>query len=278
MKIKNFFKNIFKEIIFNFGLFLIKKRDIIFDKNFNYSKLNLLESNILLNYKLKDLITTAGKRLGSNEDPYYYALKESLPLDEKKIFIKSFLKNIKSKVISPRTAAEAIGLFDSKTLSNYPEWALVLPWDDLLIEENYQTYLLKFIAKRKKLKKIYEITDKKNKDTIIYHDLAWKSHGEQFFNLFKSMSKEGFKDYNSVPVNLFKYNDIHRLSLSDDGNHRVRVAYVLGFETIPLRISRIIDICNVNNWPNVKNGLYNMDEAKKIFIDYFNYSGKGTYL
>ena len=83
-------KNIFKGIISNFGLFLIKKREINFDKNFNYSKLNLLESNILLNYKLKDLITTAGKRLGSNEDPYYYALKESLPLGEKKYLLSHF--------------------------------------------------------------------------------------------------------------------------------------------------------------------------------------------
>ena len=124
-------------------------------------KLNLLNSNIILGYKIRDLITTAGKKLGSDEDPYYYALKQSLPLKEKKLFIQLFSKNIKSKITTPRTAAEAIGLIDSKILCNYPEWALVLPWEDLSLQENYETYLLKFISKREKLKKIYDKTLKK---------------------------------------------------------------------------------------------------------------------
>ena len=116
----------------------------------------------------------------------------------------------------------------------------------------------------------------KNRDLIIYHDIAWESHGEQFYELLKSISSRGFKNYNSVPVNLFKYNDLYRLSLSDDGNHRIRVAHVLGFETVPLKISRIIDLSNINNWPNVKNDLYKAEEAKNIFTNYFNYKGKGA--
>ena len=167
-------------------------------------------------------------------------LKQSLPLKEKKLFIQLFSKNIKSKITTPRTAAEAIGLIDSKILCNYPEWALVLPWEDLSLQENYETYLLKFISKREKLKKIYDKTLKKNRDLIIYHDIAWESHGEQFYELLKSISNRSFKNYNSVPVNLFKYNDLYRLSLIDDGNHRIRVAHVLGFETVPLKIQELL--------------------------------------
>ena len=275
---KKIFINLTKKIIDSFGLAIAKKKLIEFDQNFNYSKLNLLETNIIINYKLQNLITTAGKKLGSIEDPYYFALKESLPLIEKKIFIQSFIKKIKIIVKTPRTASEAINLVQSKTLSLYPEWALVLPWQDKSIEETYRTYLVKFISKRKKLKKLYENCNIENRDKVIYNDLAWESHAEQFFNLFKSISDNGFKDSNLVPVDLFKYNDLYRFSLTDDGNHRIRVAYEIGFQSVPLKISKIIDFQNINDWVNVKNGLYSPDDAKKIFINYFNYMGEGAYV
>ena len=69
-----------------FNLRLVKKKFINFEDNFNLSKLNLLYCNIIINYKLSDLITTSGKRLGSEDDPYYYALKHSLPIIDKNPF------------------------------------------------------------------------------------------------------------------------------------------------------------------------------------------------
>ena len=277
MKIKKFFINIIKEKIDKHGFSIVKNNIINFDQNFDISKLNLSEVNIIKNYNLQNIITTAGKKLGSVEDPYYYALRESLPLIEKKIFVKSFINKIKLIIKSPRTAGEAIGLVNSKVLSKYPEWALVKPWEDKLIDENYQTYLLKFISKRKKLKFYYETCETEKKE-VIYSDLAWESHAEQFFDLYVSISKNGFQNSNPVPVHLFKYDNLFKLSLSDDGNHRIRIAYIQGLKSVPLRILKIIDLQNMNNWANVKNGLYSPDEAKKIFISYFNYTGEGAYV
>lgn len=277
MSIKKLFIYFFKEKIHSFGLSIVKNNFLDFDQNFDISKLNLSKVNIIKSYNLQNIITTAGKQLGSIEDPYYYALKESLPLIEKKIFINSFVKNIKLIIKSSRTAAEAIGLDDSKILSKYPEWALVKPWEEKLIDKIHETYLLKFISKRKKLKSYYENFKIKKKE-VIYSDLAWESHAEQFFDLYISMSKNGFKNINPIPVHLFKYNNSFKVSLSDDGNHRIRVAYVLGLKSVPLKISKIVDLENINNWVNVKNGLYSLEEAKKIFINYFNYSGKGAYV
>ena len=277
MKIKNFFINTIKEKISKLGFSIVKNNNINFDQNFDISKLNLSEVNIIKNYNLQNIVTTAGKKLGSIEDPYYYALKESLPLIEKKIFIKSFTNKIKLIIKSPRTAGEAIGLAESKILSKYPEWALVKPWDDKLIDENYRTYLSKFISKRKKLKSYYE-TCKTEKKEVIYSDLAWESHAEQFFDLYMSISKNGFQNSNPVPVHLFKHDNLFKLSLSDDGNHRIRIAHIHELKSVPLRILKIIDLQNINNWANVKNGLYSTDEAKKIFINYFNYTGEGAYV
>ena len=275
---KIFIVNFVKNILDKLGLVIVKKKEISFDHNFNYSKLNLARINIIKNYKIENLITAAGKKLGSLTDPYYYALKESLPIVNKKKFIKTFKEKIITIIKSPRTAGEAINLSNSKVLSSYPEWSLVLPWDDKLIEENYSEYLIKFISKRKKLKKLYNIIDTRLRDNIIYDELAWESHAEQFFELIKSISSNGFRQSNPVPVNLFKYNDSYKLSLSDDGNHRIRVASILGIKRVKLKIVKIIDFQDINNWTNVKNKLYSFEEAKKIFINYFNYSGDGKYV
>ena len=278
MTVKKVFKDQIKNIANKLEFDIVKKKKIIFKKDFDLSHLDLSSTNIVTNYKLNELITTAGKQLGSKEDPYYYALISSLPIKNKEVFIKSFINEIKSIVMGPRNAAEAIGIKNSNVLTKYPEWALVLPWDDNSIEKNYSLYLKKFISKRKNLKNLYENSSSKEKDIIIYNDLAWKSHAEQFFNLYKSISNNGFNEINLVPVYLFKYNNLYRFSLSDDGNHRVRVAYVLGIKSIPLKICKIIDFQSINNWSNVKNGLYSNNEASKIFIDYFNYTGKGAYV
>jgi len=52
----------------------------------------------------------------------------------------------------------------------------------------------------------------------------------------------------------------------------------LGAKTIPLKISKMVDFKDVEEWTNVKNKLYSLNDAKKIFKRYFNYSGKGTYV
>ena len=259
------------------GYNVVKKKNITYNKNFNYSKLDLLHSNILLNYKLNNLITTAGKRLGSSEDPYFYALKNSYNLiNDKKKFITMFKKKIKLVIKSPRTAGEAVGLENSKKLNLYPEWALVKPWEDKSIGKINKNYLKNFIKKREKLKKLYYSGC--NKNVIMYNDLAWESHAEQYYNLHQSISKYGFNEDNLISVNLFKYKNSYRCSLGDDGNHRVRIALILGIKTIPLKISKIVDFDDLKNWTNVKTKLYSLNDAEKIFTDYFNYLGKGAYI
>ena len=277
MVVKKIFKNNLKLLVNKLEIDIVRKRKINYKKNFDLSQLDLSSINIIHNIKLRELITTAGKKLGSKEDPYYRALYLSLPIQNKQKFIKSFIREIKLIVNKPRNASDAIGIKNTK-LARYPEWSLVLPWDNISIEDNYSSYLKKFISKRNDIKNMYLKTSKKQRDYLIYHDLSWKSHAEQFFSLYRSISQKGFQETNLVPVNLFKFNNSYRFSLSDDGNHRVRTVFVLGIKSIPLKISKVIDFDSIDNWTNVKNKLYSKKEAKKIFIDYFNYSGKGAYV
>ena len=265
-------------IIDFFNLRVVKKKIINFEDNFNLSKVNLLYCNIVINYKLDDLITTSGIRLGSEDDPYHYALKHSLPIIKKNLFIETFVRQIKLKIRKPRKASEALGFGDSKVLANYPEWSLVMPWDEILIEEKYKTYVEQFIKKRSTLKKLNEKLSEKNGDFIMYNELTWESHAEQFYKLYKSISKNSLNNIKIIPVNLFVYENQYRLSLSDDGNHRARIAYLMNLKSIPLRLSKIINFSDMQNWTNVKNNFYSLQEAKKIFIDYFNYNGEGSYV
>jgi hypothetical protein len=273
---KRLFKEFIKYLANTLDFVIVKKKFIKIDKNFKLSDLDLQSSNIIINYKLNKLITTAGMQLGSKNDPYYFALRSSLPVKNKKLFIKNFIKKIKTRVKNPRNASEAIGIKDSRILSKYPEWALVLPWEDLSIKKRYNSFYKIFLSKRKNLKIFYNSCKLKDKKNLIYHDLVWKSHAEQFFNLYKSISKKGFKEYNLVPVHLFKCNNVYRLSLSDDGNHRIRVAYILGMKVVPLKISKIVDLDDINKWKNVKNGIFSKRQAKQIFKNYFNYLGSGS--
>ena len=268
-----------RKALIKFEFDIVKRRIIDFNKDFNFSNLNFLETNIITNYKLNNLITTAGKRLGSFEDPYFFALKHASYQKDEKKFIEIFVKKIKSIIKAPRTAAEAIGMNKSKKLSLYPEWALVLPWENKLIAEAQKSYLIKLITKRKELKSYYSKNmNLKNINKIIYHDQVWKSHGEQFFKLYKSIAQHGFKQTEYIPVSLFRYKNLYKCSLSEDGNHRARIAYILGMKTIPLKISKIIDLKDIEEWTNVKNKLYHLNDARKIFKSYFNFLGNGTYV
>jgi hypothetical protein len=271
-----FFINILKNILNKFGYILVKKNKLNFDEQFNISNLNLHEINIINNYDLSNLITTEGGKLGSNKDLFYLALKDSLPIKNKAIFIETFSKKIKILIGQPKNVAQAIGLKQSKVLSFYPEWSIVLPWEDKIIDKVHNTYLDKFISKRKKLKKIYKSLSYKDKYNIVYSDEAWKSHAEQFYELYYSMIKKGFEEHNAIPVNLFKSNNMYKISIGGDGNHRIRTAHILNLKSVPLKISKLIDIQDLNNWTNVKNGLYSKTEAEQIFTDYFNYRGNGS--
>ena len=65
----NFLYNVIKSSLSRFNLAIVNKNFIYLDKNLALSQFNLDRQNIIKNIKLNDLITTAGKKLGSFEDP-----------------------------------------------------------------------------------------------------------------------------------------------------------------------------------------------------------------
>jgi hypothetical protein len=51
------------------------------------------------------------------------------------------------------------------------------------------------------------------------------------------------------------------------GHHRAAVAAAFGLESIPIRITNIIDRAHAAVWPNVRSGLFSQDAALRVFDD-----------
>ena len=58
--------------------------------------------------------------------------------------------------------------------------------------------------------------------------------------------------------------------MGDAGNHRSYVFYFLGHKFFHARVNTIVNKKEVNNWHNVKNGTYSVEDAENIFDSYFD--------
>ncbi len=57
--------------------------------------------------------------------------------------------------------------------------------------------------------------------------------------------------------------------MGDGGNHRSYILSCLGHKFFSARVSSIIDKNNIQDWHNVRNGTYSINEAEFIFDSYF---------
>jgi len=270
-----------KNFLIFFSLFRLKREFIKFDDSFCLSKIDNNKYNIIEGYPINDLINLFGQRLESKGDPFLNILYSCNFTEQKKDFANFFKKKIKTIFNENYKVSDILQSCKSKKLSKFPWWTIVLPWDEISIEDNFKQYIKRYINNKKSLKKIYYRNSNLDKTTlgnkIFYNDLSWEFHALKFYKLYKSVFKYGFDKTSAIPVNIFIYKNSCRFGLSDDGNHRIRVAHILKFKTVPLKISKFIYFNDFRNWKNVKNGTYSVAQAKKIFFDYYNYSNKNIF-
>jgi hypothetical protein len=95
----------------------------------------------------------------------------------------------------------------------------------------------------------------------------------QYAKLTEQIKNYGFKygeDYGYVNAEIFIANNMIRWKPGGEGNHRVAVASALGIKSIPVLVTKIIRLDELEYWPNVINGLFNKDQAIKIFYNIFD--------
>ncbi|MFD2046671.1 hypothetical protein ACFSTA_20645 [Ornithinibacillus salinisoli] len=108
-----------------------------------------------------------------------------------------------------------------------------------------------------------------------------KKEFTDLIHIYNKLAKEGYQpdkhpDGYIKGHFLKKYND-YRFILSG-GQHRMAALGVLGNKKIPVKLyhkwQRVIDIENINAWPHVQNGKYDLETSIKVFNSYFTNTGR----
>ncbi|MCT2536293.1 hypothetical protein NC661_13350 [Aquibacillus koreensis] len=112
-------------------------------------------------------------------------------------------------------------------------------------------------------------------------DTFTKNEFDRTIEIYKKIASEGYQPHRFrdgyIRGQFLKKYDDYRFMISG-GQHRMAAISVLGFKTIEVKIQpkweKLIDIEDINLWPNVQNGSFNKEEATNIFDAYFSTIGR----
>ncbi|RPG75819.1 MAG: hypothetical protein CBC45_001615 [Euryarchaeota archaeon TMED85] len=168
------------------------------------------------------------------------------------------------------SAADIVHLNKNEKLKHYPAWAIVMPWEELSIEEMFDSYPQYFFKNRSTNGLIFENESRESIIKTMYSKKFIQNRIDQMAKLYKSIEEHGIiKNFDLPKIKILSKNNHWRWFMGDGGNHRSFVLSCLGHDFFLARVSSIIDIKDVDNWHNVKNGTYSVIEAQNIFESYF---------
>ena len=179
----------------------------------------------------------------------------------------SFFEILKKE--SKLSAAHIVGLKTNKKLKKYPAWSYVLPWEDIDIDLKYKNY--ENVQKTKRLEKAQEYNFKnqtKNKNYIYSIEMA-ESQVNQSIKLLDSILRYGYKPKLILPSFHILIKDEDWRWYMSQGNHRAYILYLLQYKFLNGTIDSVINKNKSHLWPNVKNGLFNIEEAEIVFDSLF---------
>ena len=171
------------------------------------------------------------------------------------------------KEYSHLSSADVVTLPGNNYLSQYPEWALVLPWENQRIEDKFRKYSDYFIDNRTThgLKIDGNIHNSDSSQTF-YSFSGACSQIEQTYKLYQSFSRYGIIQKRNVPIiDILVDRSQWRWMMSCSGNHRCYLMFNMGHSELESRIGKIVKKRDSKHWPNVKNGLYSVEEAEHLF-------------
>ena len=164
------------------------------------------------------------------------------------------------------SAADVVSLKQNKLLAGFPSWALVLPWENNTLEQQYNRYIDIFKEDRRRNGVIFknELNFSNMKD-MYSRDIA-KSQILQTQNLFNGIKERGLIRTNKYPrIIIFIYKNNWRWCMSREGNHRAYICSQLGYKYFKCVIDSVIKRDDASSWFNVRNGTFNVNEAIMLF-------------
>ena len=282
--LKKKIKKIIKKLLSAFNLRIIKlDTDSVI--NLTISDFDILSTQYLVGLK-KNIInididkgrTDRWFDMSINSlDPAIFAIRNALKKNLKgDALYKDILSTLwtHNSLTSIKNAAKYLDIDnnDDENFKSYPWWASVYPWDTRTLE-NQLKYHPDEVKKNRLINGMKILSD--NSDEIMDNHLEKSlfSHAKQYAQLTEEIKKNGFKydeDYNHISAEIFVHNHKFCWKVGRDGNHRVAVLAALGFQTIPVQITKIIRLEELKYWPNVKRSNFNEKQASNIFYNIFD--------
>lgn len=168
-------------------------------------------------------------------------------------------------------AAGIVNLNNNVKLKDYPAWAIVMPWEELNIEDVFKSFPETFYKNRISQGMLFEENSRLSIIDKMYTVEFARNRVEQMNKLYENLKYNGYvQDSNFPKINILIKKNEWRWFMGDGGNHRSYVFYFFGHKFFNARVSNIIYKKEVHNWHNVKNGTYSVEEAENIFDSYFD--------
>lgn len=172
--------------------------------------------------------------------------------------------------VRPASAARWLGFGPGEVpaLDDQPPWARVLPWESADIEGRRQTAEMVAAAEGRQQGWQLSIED------------GWNSYGpvsrrlvametERLLTLMRSIGRAGYRRTDrpggDIDVSVLWGDERSWHFEVTGGAHRAAVVAALGYERIPVRITRLVRRSDAEIWPNVASGLYPTDRALELF-------------
>ncbi len=282
--LKNIIKNNLNYFLSKFSLEIVNiKKNGPFD--FTHKNINPLSAQYLYEHKqvIISIELSKGRTnrwfdlLETSLDPPIFAIRNALNknLEGKKLYsniLTSLEENSSITIFDKAIDILDIDPNNSNDLKNYPWWTQVNPWDMDTFENKLKYYPLS--VKRDRLKNGMKIKSIHPND-IMEEDLKYSlpSHAKQYADLTEKIKYNGFKTgsvYGYINAEIFCVDNKYVWKPGGEGNHRLAVAAALGIKKIPVIVTKIVRLEDIEYWPNVERGLFTKDQATKVFYSVFN--------
>ncbi len=233
--------------------------------------LPFLYKPVALEVPVNKIINPLGYKFGSNDyNPFVQTLRNQA-LKYEVSALKKYYDNFQ-----PSNAAEALGANFHKPfkLNELPAYScrFLTPWSSHTPESAIKQVQIDTLNENRE----YGNLNIGIEGGDLLHGPVKLEKGEIEFKrlkrVFDSIKKNGYKRNNSldgdIKVYLLKKGDEYRYLILS-GNHRLAAAVALGMEYIPVRLLayHIINLDDIDSWPQVRIGLWDKENAKI----YFNY-------
>ena len=227
------------------------------------------KTKIILPFELGRTIRGVSFKDCLDNDPFGRMIVDMVKgVSEERLIKNLYIEYLKE---SSLYASDVVGLPGNYTLTKYPPWTLVMPWEKQTIQDRYKKYRKVFVKNRSENGLVSYDNNFHFSDKDFYMENVVVSQVKQSIRLFKSLKKHGLMHTDSLPiVHMIIDSNKWRWIMGDEGNHRAYILFAMGYKTFEVRISSVIKKSDANNWFNVRNNLYSNLEARVLFDNMFS--------